>query len=302
MAFPILPVALGAASAGLSFLGQQSAQNAQRAQAQAEWDYRNAQAKEQYKGQKRAYKDAVRLQNASQRYAEWSAQFQAEYQTLGDQYAYWQQTLNWNQQKSYIQSLRNIELVKAIKQARVVRDNRAGAARDYMLQSEALGQALQEEASRDSIAIHQFHAQAAKAGAELMAGGQSGSSIDRLMGDYARQVGDMKTLMGINEGFRQRQFTREQAGTVAQYLSQYNSQEFYEKQPYLTPIKPFPPLPTLIIPPPPSSTGPGPVAPVMGRPNLDSSNSATFLNAANSILSGVQTGLGAWTTLSKFTG
>jgi hypothetical protein len=292
---------LGGLSTGLGILQGNAAQNAQQAQAQAEWDYRNAVAKEQYLAQKAAYKDAKRFQRASQEYAEWSAQFQAKYEDLGNQYAYWQQTLNWNQQRSYIQSLRNIELIKAIKQAQVVRDTRAGAARDYMLQSEALGDALQEEATRDSIAIHQYHAQAAKIGAEAIAVGQSGSSIDRMVGDYARQAGDLRVITQINQGFRQRQFNREQAGQIAGYLSQYNSQEFYEKQPYLDPIKPFPPLPTLIIPPPPSSTGPGPSAPAMIRPGNTSSSGASFLNAANSIMGGIQTGLGAWQNLSKFT-
>lgn len=292
---------VGGLSAGLGFAQQNAQQKAAQSQAQAEWDYRNAVAQEQYQAQKSAYRDAVRLQKASTEYAEWSAQFQAQTEDLGNQYAYWQATLNWNQQRSYIQSLRNIELTKAIKQARVVRDTRASATRDYMLQSEALSQSLQEEATRDSIAIHQFHAQAAKAGAEVIAVGQSGASIDRMVGDYARQVGDMKTIMSINEGFRTRQFTREQAGAVAGYLSQYNSQDFYEKQPYLTPIKPFPPLPTLIIPPPPTSTGPGPSAPISVRPGSANSSSATFLNAANSLLGGVQAGIGTWQSLSRFT-
>ncbi len=297
----IAPLALGGISAISSAASGRAQQRSQQAQAQAEWDYRNAVAQEQYRAQKRAHKDGVRFQKASTRYAEWSADFQARYQRLGDQYAYWQQTLNWNQQRSYIQSLRNVELSKAIKQAQVVRETRAAAARDYMLQSEALSHALQEEAVRDSIAVYQYQAQAAKAGAELIAVGQSGATIDRMVGDYARQVGDMKTLMGINEGFRQRQFTREQAAQVAGYMSQYNSQEFYEKQPYLTPIKPFPPLPTLVIPPPPTSTGPGPSAPLSVQPGRNTSGSASILNAGNAILSGVSTGLGAWQQLSQFT-
>lgn len=292
---------LGGLSTGVGILQGNAQQNAAQAQAQAEWDYRNAVAREQYLAQKAAYKDAKRLQRASTEYAEWSAQFQANYEDLGNQYAYWQQTLNWNQQRSYIHSLRNIELIKAIKQAQVVKDTRAGAVRDYMLQSEALNAALQEEATRDSIAIHQYHAQAAKVGAEVIAVGQSGASIDRLVGDYARQVGDMRMITQINQGFRKRQFSREQAGLVAGYLSQYNSQEFYEQQPYLDPIKPFPPLPTLIIPPPPSSTGPGPTAPIAVKPGNVNSSGATALNAANSILGGIQTGLNTWQTLSKFT-
>ncbi len=68
----------------------------------------------------------------------------------------------------------------------------------------------------------------------------------------------MRETVQYNQGLRNRQYTREQAGTVAQYLSQYNSQAFYEAQPYLEPVAPFVPLPSLLMPPPPTMTGAGP--------------------------------------------
>jgi len=38
-------------------------------------------------------------------------------------------------------------------------------------------------------------------------------------------------------------------------LSRYNSQQFYERQPYMDPVAPFPPLPTLVAPAGPTMTG-----------------------------------------------
>jgi len=63
---------------------------------------------------------------------------------------------------------------------------------------------------------------------------------------------------------------------VAQYLNRWNSQQFYEEQPYIDPIPPFAPLPTLLTPPPPSMTGAGP------------SGAAAALNIGTAVLGGVQ--------------
>ena len=85
--------------------------------------------------------------------------------------------------------------------------------------------------------------------------------------------------MEINQKLRTRQYNREQAGQVAQYLNRWNSQQFYEDQPYIDPIPPFAPLPTLLAPPPPSMTGSGPSA------------GAAALNIGTGILGGIQTGI-----------
>jgi hypothetical protein len=110
--------------------------------------------------------------------------------------------------------------------------------------------------------------------------GMEGNSVDRLVNDYARQMGDQQTLQAINEGIRGRQYSREQAGQVAQYLSRYNSQQFYDEQQFVDPIAPYPPLPTLIQPAGPTMTGAGP------------SSSAAAINIGTGILGGIQAGIG----------
>ena len=44
--------------------------------------------------------------------------------------------------------------------------------------------------------------------------------------------------------------TQAQAGQVQQYLSRWNSQQFYDEADVFDPIAPFPPLPSMITPPP----------------------------------------------------
>ena len=80
------------------------------------------------------------------------------------------------------------------------------------------------------------------------------------MNNYARQEGDDMALQAVNEGIASRQYSRTQAGRLAQYMSQWNSQQFYEEQVIFDPIAPFPPLPTMITPAPPSRTGAPPSA------------------------------------------
>jgi hypothetical protein len=100
----------------------------------------------------------------------------------------------------------------------------------------------------------------------------------------------MATIQQINSKFRDRQYTREQAGQIAQYLSRYNSQQFYQQQPYQDPIRPFAPMPTLVMPPPPSMTGAGPSA------------AAANLNTASAIMGGIQTGFSTYSMLKGLTG
>jgi hypothetical protein len=122
----------------------------------------------------------------------------------------------------------------------------------------------------------------------MLASDQEGNSIDRLVNDYARQVGDYQTIQDINQALRTRQYKREQAGMVAQYLSQYNSQTFYEAQPHMEPIAPFAPLPSLLAAPAPSMTGSGPSA------------GAAALNIGTSILGGVSAGMNMHSQMSQY--
>jgi hypothetical protein len=132
----------------------------------------------------------------------------------------------------------------------------------------------------DAVALQQYTVAALRNRASIRANPQAGASIDRLMNDFVRQEGDYRTIAAINDGLRNRQYRREQAGAVAQYLSAYNSQAFYEAQPYLEPMAPFVPLPALMEPAPPSMTGAAP------------SRAAGALRVGTALLGGVENTLG----------
>jgi len=239
--------------------------------------------------QKQDYINQRAFQNANSRYASWQAGFNKRVTDANAQYNYWQETVNYNQNLAYTRSLRNYELLKEVRQAELVGQTRAAAGASFALSSEALNQQMTEASMQDAVAYQQYQVAALKARGQALAGNQEGNSIDRLVNDYARQVGDYQTIQAINEGLRTRQYNRAQAGQVAQYLSQYNSQTFYEAQPYMEPIAPFAPLPSLLAAPAPTMTGSGP------------SGAATALNIGTGILGGVQAGMNLSGQLSKYT-
>lgn len=258
-----IALAFGAVNAGLGIFGASASAKAQ------EQDYLNQQA----------------FQDANSRFAQWQAGFNARISDANGQYRYWQETVNYNQQLAYVNGLRNMELVKAARQADVVGQTRAAAGAGYVRDSEALSQAMAEASMQDAVAMQQYQWRALQGRASVQAMGQEGRSVDRIVNDFSRQQGDFETLQAINEKLRNRQYTREQAGQVAQYLSRWNSQQFYEEQPYIDPVAPFAPLPTLLQPPPPSMTG--------GRP----SGAATALNIGTAVLGGVQQGISMQQTI-----
>jgi len=253
----VLPVLLGAAQAGMGILGAVTG----------------------YQAQKQDYVNQKAFQGANSQFASWQAGFNKRVTDANAQYNYWQETVNYNQNLAYTSSLKNYELLKEIRQAELVGQTRAAAGASFSRSSEALSQQMAEASMQDAVAYQQYQVAALKARGQVLAGNQEGNSIDRLVNDYARQVGDYQAIQSINEGLRTRQYNREQAGQVAQYLSQYNSQTFYEAQPYLEPIAPFAPLPSLLAAPAPTMTGSGPSAGAMA------------LGIGTSILGGVQTGL-----------
>ena len=106
-----------------------------------------------------------------------------------------------------------------------------------------------------------------------------GASSDRIVNNFARQAGDYQTLQSINEGLSKRQYSRDQLSRVTNYLSQYNSQAFYEAQDRWDPIAPYPPLPTLVAPPPPSMVGGAP-----GNAGLGIGIGTAILGGANAYL------------------
>jgi hypothetical protein len=263
-----LPILIGAANAGMGIfqgiLGGQAAQQ----------DYMNQKA----------------MQSASAQYASWSSRRQAEIQDLNNQYQFWQQKVKYGQDLVYTNQLRNYELSKAYQQAENVTLTRASAQANYALTSQALSEQFAQQASADSIAMQQYLVQGLKARAQVAAGDQEGNSVDRRINDYFRQVGDQQTLQTINAGFRAGQYNRQQAGAIAQYLNQYNSQQFYRMQEFQDPIPPFAPLPTLVMPAGPTMTGAPP------------SGAATAINIGSAILGGVGSWMNASSSVSKYTG
>jgi hypothetical protein len=239
--------------------------------------------------QQQDYVNQAAYANAQAAYAKWAASMSARMQDASNSFQFWQQTVSYNQDLAYVHSLRNFELAKSIEQAKVVADTRTAAGANYIQQSEALNQQIQEKAMGDAVALQQYRMQVLRSSSAVQAMAQEGRGVDRLINDYARQEGDFSTLQQINQGLATRQIQREKVAAVTQYLQNYSSQQFYTEQQYLDPTAPFPPLPTLIQPPPPSMQG--------GRPA-----NYTGLNIATGILGGVNTYFSSAANLSKYRG
>lgn len=239
--------------------------------------YLTANAQEQARQQE--YLNQTAFQNATTQFNQWQAGFNADMQNLNNQYSYWATTVDYNQKLAYTQQLRNYEFAKEIDQASRVAQTRASAGTGYAVNAAAIQQQLQERGMQEAVAIQQYAYRALQSSAAFQASMQEGKSSDRYVANYARQMGDYKTLKNIEQGLRNRQYNRDQLAQVTRYLNEYNSQTFYEKQPYLDPIAPFPPLPTMVAPPPPSMTGSAPA-------------SMSALNAGTAVLGGVNAYLG----------
>lgn len=245
----------------------------------------------QARAQQQDYVNQLAFQNANSVFARWQAGFNKRVTDANSQYNYWQETVNHSQNLAYSRSLRNYEITKAVEQADVVAQTRSAAGADFIRTSEAIGQAMSERSMADAVALQQYTVAALKARstAKASAQGQEGRSIDRLIDDYARQVGDYQTLQQINAGLQARQYTRQQAGALAGYLNAYNSQPFYEAQPYMDPIAPFMPLPALLEPAAPTYTGARPSAAAAG------------LNIGTSLMGAFGTGFSTYNQLRSFT-
>ena len=232
-------------------------------------------ANQKYAGEMQAYQDQVKFQKANEQFAKWQAKFNKKSTTAQNKFQYWGQVVGYNREKAYINSMRNIEKVKSFKQAKVVFETRAAAGASYIQDSQALSNAYQEQSMQEAVSLQQYQWRALQTRGSVQAMEREGQSVDRIVNDYARQMGDYETLMQINQGIRSRQYTREQAAQVSQYLSRWNSQDFYEEQPYMDPVPPYAPLPTIMMPPPPSMTGAPP------------SSAALGLNIGNAVIGGV---------------
>ena len=224
------------------------------------------------------YADDLAFQNANNRFSVWQAGFNARVQNANQRHQFWKETVNYNQDRAYANSQRNVELLKAAEQARIVGETRANAGVAFATDSQAIADAFQEAEMQSAVAQQQYQWRALQARASVQALNQEGNSVDRIVNDYAAQLGDQMTLEAINSDIRERQYSRAQAAQVTQYLSRWNSQTFYNQTPIFDPIAPFAPLPTLITPPPPSRTGAPP------------SNAAFAMNIGAGLLGGVAQG------------
>lgn len=238
-----------------------------------------------YNARRQDYLNQVAYKKASDKFASWQAGMQAKQSNLNNQYQYWAQTVNHGQELAYVNQMRNWELSKSIISAEEVARARSSSMAEYATNSQAIAEGLAQQAAADAISMMQYKQQAMKMMASAQ-GLQEGASSERIINDYARQLGDMQAMQAINEGFRNNQYSREQAGLIANYLNQYNSQQLYQQQEFQDPIPPFAPLPTLVGPAGPSMVGAAPSA------------TSAFIGAG---LGAIQTGLGTYSTLKSYT-
>ena len=228
---------------------------------------------------RQAYVNQTAFQDATTQFNYWQASMNAKRTDLNQQYKYWGDTVRYNQNAAYVQQMRAVEFAKEINQAEVVFETRASAMADYASQSQAIAAQFQERAMQQAVAVQQYRYRALQSSAAYQAAGQEGNSMDRYVRNYAKQAGDFAALKEIEAGLREGQYTRAQQGQIAQYLSRYNSQQFYERQPYMDPVSPFPPLATMVNPPGPSFRGAAP------------SSGTSGLQVAGLALSGVSTAM-----------
>lgn len=267
MALDPLSIGFGAASAGLGVL--QSVAN--------------------FGAQKQDYVNKQAFADANSEFAAYQATINKEVSDLNKQYTFWGQTLDYGQKMIHANSLRNVELMRSVSQAEVVRDTRASAGSSFVLDSEAIGQAYAEASMQDSVALQQYQWRSLQARASVQARGTAGKSIDRIVNNYARQEGDYRTIQRLNQGLRERQYDRSQTARIAKYISQYNSQQYYEQADVFDPIAPFPPLPTMMLPPAPSMRGGGPSA------------GAAILSGAGAVLGGINAAYGMQAQIDQIT-
>ena len=128
----------------------------------------------------------------------WQAGFTAKVNDANKQHQFWQETVNYNQELAFAHSQRNVELLKGIRQAEVVKDTRVAAGVSYVQDAAALQDALGEVEMNAAVAQQQYTWRALQARASVQAMAMEGNSVDRIVMDYSRQLGDQMTLEAIN--------------------------------------------------------------------------------------------------------
>lgn len=241
----------------------------------------------QQQAARQQYLNDVTFQNANNRFSMWQAGFSSRVQDANKQHQFWQETVNYNQQLAYANSQRNVELLRAADQAKVVAETRASAGASYVGSSDAIADQFAQAEMSAAVAQQQYTWRALSARSSVRAMEMEGNSVDRIVNNYAFQLGDAVTLAAIESDWRENQYTDAQAQQVTQYLNQWNSQSFYESQTIFDPIAPFAPLPTLMTPPPPSRTGAPP------------SNAAFATSIASGLIGGVSQGFSTYSGMNR---
>ena len=233
--------------------------------------------------QKQKYANDVAYKEAMDEYSGWAAGMQAAQTNINQDYSYWVERLNYGQQVSHAYNLRAVELSKSIAQADLVAETRTAAGANYINKASAIQARHEQEAMSEAMAMFHTKVQGLRNRASIGALGANGvGMVDALQMDVQRQVGNKATISQINQKFRDGQYTRDQAGAVAGYLKDFNSQKFYEMQEIMDPLPSFPPIPALVGAVPPSMVGSAP------------SSSAAFLS---SVAGGFNAGLNTYVGL-----
>lgn len=244
------------------------------------------QADSSAKAQQQQYLNQKALNDASTQFNNWQAGFNARVTNANNQYQYWAQTVNWNADRAYTAQLRNYDLSQEIAQAERVRDTRAGAQAEYLVNSEAIQQRFAEEGMQRAVAMQQAQYRILQQSSAFQAAALEGNSSDRIVNNYARQMGDYATLSEINEGLSKRQYKRDQLSQITNYLGKYNSQDFFRSMPRADAPMPFAPLPSLVTPAGPSFAGSAP-------------SGTSALNIGTAVAGGVNTALSFGTGVKK---
>ena len=74
-----------------------------------------------YKAKAQEYKNQKAFQEANAKFATWQAGFNARISDANKQHDYWKDTINYNREHAWTNSLRNVELNRSIAQAVVDR-------------------------------------------------------------------------------------------------------------------------------------------------------------------------------------
>ena len=244
-------------------------------------------ASQKRRAQQQQYINDLAFQDANNRFSIWQAGFNQRVQDANKQYQFWRETFNYNQERIFVNSQRNVELMREADQAEVVFENRVASSAAFVNDSAALSDQLAEAEMASAVAQQQYTWRALSARSSVQALNVEGNSVDRIVNNYAFQLGDQISLAAIESDLREQQYNRAQAGQVMQYLNRWNSQTFYEGQEFQNPIQPFAPLPTMITPPPPSRTGAGP------------SKAAFAMDVGTALIGGVNAGLNTYGSMKR---